>query len=95
MTGGLADGARGGPAQAESASTGASWAIVLAAGGGTRFGGRKQFADLAGRPMLEHTLCSASTACDGGGDAAATWHCRPRWLTACHRPVSRGSEASG
>ena len=38
---------------------------MLAAGGGTRFGARKQFADLAGRPMLEHTLCSASTACDG------------------------------
>ena len=65
MTGGLADGARGGPAQAESASTGESWAIVLAAGGGTRFGGRKQFADLAGRPMLEHTVRSATTACDG------------------------------
>ena len=29
MTGGLADGARGGPAQAESASTGECWAIVL------------------------------------------------------------------
>ena len=65
MTGGLADGARRGPAQAQSASTGESWAIVLAAGGGTRVGERKQFADLAGRPMLEHTLCSASTACDG------------------------------
>ena len=65
MTGGLADGARGGPAQAESASTGECWAIVLAAGGGTRFGGPKQFADLAGRPMLEHTVHSASTACDG------------------------------
>jgi 2-C-methyl-D-erythritol 4-phosphate cytidylyltransferase len=69
MTGGLAGGAdggaRGGPAPAESLSTGESWAIVLAAGGGTRFGGPKQFADLAGRPMLEHTVRSASTACDG------------------------------
>jgi 2-C-methyl-D-erythritol 4-phosphate cytidylyltransferase len=49
----------------EWASTGESWAIVLAAGGGTRFGGPKQFADLAGRPMLEHTVRSASTVCDG------------------------------
>ena len=65
MTDGLAGRVRSGAAPAELASTGESWAIVLAAGGGTRFGARKQFADLAGRPMLEHTLCSASTACDG------------------------------
>ena len=63
MTGGLASGAISAPA--ESASTRECWAIVLAAGGGTRFGGPKQFADLAGRPMLEHTVHSASTACDG------------------------------
>ena len=47
------------------ACTGESWAIVLAAGGGTRFGGLKQFADLAGRPMVEHAVRSASTVCDG------------------------------
>ena len=63
MTGGLASGAISAPA--ESASTGECWAIVLAAGGGTRFGGPKQFADLAGRPMLEHTVHSASTVCEG------------------------------
>ena len=63
MTGGLAGGARSGPAPAESANTGESWAIVLAAGGGTRFGGLKQFADLAGRPMLEHSVRAASTVC--------------------------------
>jgi molybdenum cofactor cytidylyltransferase len=30
--------------------------IVLAAGAGTRFGSRKQLADLDGRPMLEHSV---------------------------------------
>jgi molybdenum cofactor cytidylyltransferase len=30
--------------------------IVLAAGAGTRFGGRKQLAELDGRPLLEHAL---------------------------------------
>jgi molybdenum cofactor cytidylyltransferase len=30
--------------------------LVLAAGGGTRFGGTKQLAELAGRPLLEHAL---------------------------------------
>lgn len=31
-------------------------AIVVAAGMGTRFGGPKQFVELAGRPLLEHTV---------------------------------------
>jgi 2-C-methyl-D-erythritol 4-phosphate cytidylyltransferase len=65
VTGDLAGRARGGPAPAESVSTGESWVIVLAAGSGSRFGGPKQFADLAGRPMLEHSVRSASTVCDG------------------------------
>jgi len=30
--------------------------LVLAAGAGTRFGGRKQLAELDGRPLLEHAL---------------------------------------
>ncbi len=44
---------------------GESWAVVLAAGSGTRFGGHTQFADLAGLPMLNHAVRSAGTACDG------------------------------
>jgi CTP:molybdopterin cytidylyltransferase MocA len=36
--------------------------IVLAAGGGSRFGGRKQLAPLGGRPMLEHVLETMSRA---------------------------------
>jgi 2-C-methyl-D-erythritol 4-phosphate cytidylyltransferase len=40
-------------------------AIVLAGGGGTRFGGPKQYADLGGRTLLERTTATAATACDG------------------------------
>ncbi|MCK9900329.1 2-C-methyl-D-erythritol 4-phosphate cytidylyltransferase [Parafrankia colletiae] len=47
------------------ADGGAAWTIVLAAGGGTRFGGPKQFADLGGDPLVAHPVRSASAACDG------------------------------
>ncbi|UKV15147.1 nucleotidyltransferase family protein [Thalassospiraceae bacterium SW-3-3] len=30
--------------------------LILAAGGSTRFGGRKQLADIDGKPMLEHAI---------------------------------------
>ena len=36
--------------------------IVLAAGAGTRFGGRKQLAPLEGRPLLEHALAAMAAA---------------------------------
>src|SRR4051794_19589495 len=36
--------------------------IVLAAGAGRRFGGRKQLAPLHGRPLLEHALAAAAAA---------------------------------
>ena len=36
--------------------------LVLAAGAGERFGGRKQLADLDGRPLLEHVLIAMSEA---------------------------------
>jgi nicotine blue oxidoreductase len=35
-------------------------AIVLAAGAGRRFGGRKQLATLRGKPLLEHALAAAA-----------------------------------
>lgn len=34
--------------------------VVLAAGAGRRFGGRKQLAPLRGRPLLEHALATAA-----------------------------------
>jgi len=36
--------------------------LVLAAGAGTRFGGRKQLAELDGRPLLEHALAAMASA---------------------------------
>ncbi len=39
------------------------WGIVLAGGGGTRFGGEKQFVELDSRTLLEHALAGARTAC--------------------------------
>ena len=36
--------------------------LVLAAGAGTRFGGRKQLALLDGRPLLEHALAAMASA---------------------------------
>lgn len=42
-----------------------TWAIVVAGGHGTRFGGPKQFADLSGRPVVEWSLNAARAVCDG------------------------------
>lgn len=41
------------------------WAIVVAGGGGTRFGGAKQFARLAGASVLDRSVVTARSACDG------------------------------
>jgi 2-C-methyl-D-erythritol 4-phosphate cytidylyltransferase len=42
-----------------------AWAVVVAAGSGTRFGAPKQFADLAGRSVVEWSLDTARQACAG------------------------------
>lgn len=42
-----------------------TWAIVVAGGTGTRFGGPKQFAELEGRPILAWSLDAARRACVG------------------------------
>ncbi|MFI7585754.1 2-C-methyl-D-erythritol 4-phosphate cytidylyltransferase [Spongisporangium articulatum] len=41
------------------------WGIVLAGGGGTRFGGLKQFAVVGGRTMLERTVLTMQGVTDG------------------------------
>jgi 2-C-methyl-D-erythritol 4-phosphate cytidylyltransferase len=43
---------------------GPTWAIVLAAGGGTRFGGPKQFATAAGHRLVDLALETATATCD-------------------------------
>jgi 2-C-methyl-D-erythritol 4-phosphate cytidylyltransferase len=42
-----------------------SWTIVVAAGTGSRFGGAKQVAELAGRPVYAWSLEAAAAASDG------------------------------
>ena len=41
------------------------WGVVLAGGGGTRFGGLKQFAVLGGQTLLERVVDRAAESCDG------------------------------
>ena len=41
------------------------WAIVVAGGGGRRFGGPKQFEDLHGRRVLDWSVAAARAGCDG------------------------------
>jgi 2-C-methyl-D-erythritol 4-phosphate cytidylyltransferase len=44
---------------------GSAWAVVVAGGSGSRFGGLKQFEDLAGRRVVDWSLAAARAACDG------------------------------
>ena len=44
---------------------GPTWAIVVAAGRGDRFGGPKQYEPLAGRRVLDWSLAAARSACHG------------------------------
>lgn len=46
-------------------AAGPVWTIVVAAGGGRRFGGPKQFVDLAGRSVLEWAVSAAASVSDG------------------------------
>ena len=41
-----------------------TWAIVVAAGGGARFGGAKQFAPLGDETVLDRSVAIARSACD-------------------------------
>jgi 2-C-methyl-D-erythritol 4-phosphate cytidylyltransferase len=56
-----------------------TWAIIVAGGTGSRFGSPKQFADLAGRPMVAWSLDTARQTCRGvvlvvpAGSRAEPW----------------------
>jgi 2-C-methyl-D-erythritol 4-phosphate cytidylyltransferase len=41
------------------------WTIVVAAGSGSRFGGRKQFESLGNQRVLDWSVATATSACDG------------------------------
>lgn len=41
------------------------WTVVVAGGGGTRYGEAKQYVEIAGRPVLDHSVAAASTVSDG------------------------------
>ena len=41
------------------------WTVVVAAGSGTRFGARKQFLDLGGVRVIDHTVTTAAAHSDG------------------------------
>jgi 2-C-methyl-D-erythritol 4-phosphate cytidylyltransferase len=41
------------------------WTIVVAAGSGSRFGGRKQFESLGNRRVLDWSVATATSVCDG------------------------------
>jgi 2-C-methyl-D-erythritol 4-phosphate cytidylyltransferase len=41
------------------------WAVVVAAGSGSRFGGPKQFTKVAGRPLVDWSVAAARTVADG------------------------------
>lgn len=42
-----------------------AWAIVLAAGGGSRFGARKQFERLGELRLVDHAVATAAAVCEG------------------------------
>jgi 2-C-methyl-D-erythritol 4-phosphate cytidylyltransferase len=54
-----------GPSKAAQPTGAAAWAVVVAGGSGTRFGGYKQFMALAGREVVDWSLEAASRACAG------------------------------
>lgn len=50
---------------AASGPRGSVWCVVVAGGSGSRFGSTKQFATLAGRRVLDHSVGTAARICDG------------------------------
>lgn len=52
-------------ARAQVSSAAGTWVVVVAAGDGNRYGGRKQFAELSGRPVVSMALESARSVATG------------------------------
>lgn len=52
-------------ADSESAIEGDTWTIIVAAGSGLRFGSRKQFAELGGRPVVQWSVDAAASVSSG------------------------------
>ena len=67
---------------AQTEMSGTIGAVILAAGEGRRFGGRKQLAEIDGRPMLEHVI---ERAAEAGLDPVVA--VVPVWLTRPARMV--------
>lgn len=42
-----------------------TWAVVVAAGSGSRFGAPKQFAELDGKPLVQYAIDAALECCEG------------------------------
>ena len=42
-----------------------TWVVVVAGGGGSRFGGAKQYVELAGERVLDWSVAAARTVADG------------------------------
>jgi 2-C-methyl-D-erythritol 4-phosphate cytidylyltransferase len=49
----------------DASAAGSVWTVVVAGGGGTRFGAAKQYVQLAGRRVLDWSVAAARTASDG------------------------------
>jgi 2-C-methyl-D-erythritol 4-phosphate cytidylyltransferase len=58
-------GRRGGPTGGVRVHKVAIWAVVVAAGSGVRFGARKQYRPLLGRPVVEWAVAAARPHCAG------------------------------
>lgn len=84
------------PNQPKPAAGSAVWAIVLAGGGGARFGGAKQYAELGRRPLVSWSIAAAAEVADGVvavvADPATRW---PGSDVAGIRVVAGGADRAG
>jgi 2-C-methyl-D-erythritol 4-phosphate cytidylyltransferase len=74
------------------------WAIVVAAGGGERFGSAKQFLPLGASTVVEHAITTARASCDGVVvvlPADSPWDPPPGVLATTGSSTRAGSVRSG